>query len=61
MSTSHTIKDVFVLSENRLDLVHKEVDVRTKPVSENFIDDLEYDIEETNRPELIDYKSTLFL
>jgi len=60
MSTSHNIKDVSILSEGWLDLVHKEVDVRTKPMCKNFGDEFENDIKETNRSELTDHRSTFF-
>ena len=53
ISTSHTIKDVSVLSENRLDLVHKEVNIRTKLICKVFSDNLEDDIEKTYGPEFI--------
>ena len=61
MRISHTIKNLYVLSEGRLDLINNEVDVRTKPISKNFKDDLEDDIENTNRSELIVHRNTLFL
>ena len=61
MSTGHTIKDIYTLSEGRLDLVHKEVNVRTKPICKNFCNNFEDDTEETSMPELIDYKSIFFI
>ena len=54
ISTSQTIKNVSILSEGRLDLVHKEVNMRTKPICKDFSDNLEDGIEKTYDPEFID-------
>ena len=56
MSTSHTVKDISIFSERQLDLVHEKEDVRAKTVCKNFGDDLEDNIEETNKPKLIEHK-----
>ena len=56
MCTSHTIKDLSILREGRLDLIYKEMDV----VGKNFCDDLDDNIEETNRPKFIDQRSSFF-
>ena len=42
-------------------MIYKAVDVRAKPVSNDFGDNLEDFIEETNRPEFINRRSPLFL
>ena len=56
----HTIKNVSILSESRLYLVHKEMDVGAKPNSKNFGDDRECGIEETDKPKFIYHRSTFF-
>ena len=61
MSTSHTIKDIYLLGEGKLYLVHKEMNVRTKLVRKDFGDDLDDSIEGTNSPKLTDHRNTFFL
>ena len=60
ISTSHTIKDVSVLDKGRLNLIHKDLNVRVDSVCKDFGDDLDDDIEETNTPELINIESPFF-
>ena len=40
-------------------MFYKKLNVRTKPVGKNFGDDLDDDVEKTNKPEFIDQRSTL--
>jgi len=42
-------------------LINKEMNGRAKPMRKNFGNDLDYGIEETNRPKFVDYRSTFFL
>ena len=55
--TSHTMKDVAILSEGQLSLIYKEVDMRAKSVVKNLSDYLDDDIEEANRPKVIDQRT----
>jgi len=60
MCTNHTIKNVYILGEGRLNLINKEVDMKAKSVGKNFSDYLDDDIEEVNRPKVINQGNTLF-
>jgi len=41
LGTGHTVKNVSILSENRLDLVYKKVDMGMEPIGKNFVDNLD--------------------
>ena len=52
---------ISIFSKYRLNLIHKEVIVKAKPISKDFGDDFEDCIEKTNRSKLINYRGPLFL
>ena len=58
--TRHTIKDISILGEGRLNFVHK-LNMGTKSICKNLEYDLEDAIEEINRPKLIKKTRSLFL
>jgi len=57
---SHCLECISILSENLLYLINKKVNVRAKPIGENFSDNLYNSVEEVNRPEFTDQRSTFF-
>ena len=57
---SNIIKNIPILSEDLLNLINKEVYVRTKSVGKNFSYDLDDHTEEANKPEFINHRDTFF-
>ena len=57
---SHTIKNVSILGEGRLNFINKEENMKAKSVGKNLSDYLDDGTEEANRSEVIDHENTFF-
>ena len=61
MKDDHPFKDVFVRHESSLGLLHHRLRYLCEPISPDLGEDFETNIEEADRPELLNPRSIRFL